>query len=526
MAKKKKKSKGSASKPISDKRFIMEKARSLPIYRCYVTEDWEKTGMAQVIIARERANGNLCVGMYLCDTWCLGVKDAYGMVNITKEEFEREVIDPNPYLKECDYVYAHNLVYGAEAFAADAAIDPHPDFSLWGHILEEDTDDIPLIEMEFGDEGKYHLVAPKGSKEALYAPGLKERLGEDFICNIGYREGILNDEESDDDMDYYDEYDYEDEEEERAYSEFERIMSENAPKSMEELLQRMTDGFKKTQDEDQRHPDELYSYQHPSYPAKLEIKHKFIAEEFKKPSNSLDLPTKIIDRILDIPKEEVVDDLSKIIMYTIGKTWKAIDEDTLEWTNDDTIIHSLLFLSQIGDPAGLDAVMEVMRQDNAFREFHMGDSDTMILPNALYLTGRTRTDILEEFLMHPGFEGYAKEFVSDALSYIAIVEPERRPEIIEIYRRYLNFMQENIPSQNGCSGYVAGVIIGNLIDIKAIELLPEIKRLHDSGYVNLNLCGPYEEVEKEIKSPKKPLSKFDFKDIKDMYKSLKRTFKD
>ncbi|MEE1022386.1 MAG: hypothetical protein U0L83_04550 [Muribaculaceae bacterium] len=89
MAKKKKKSNKSTSKPISDRRFITEKARTLPLHRCYVSNEWEKHGMAHVIVARERGYGNLCVGMYLCDTWCMGIKDAYGIINISKEDFKR-----------------------------------------------------------------------------------------------------------------------------------------------------------------------------------------------------------------------------------------------------------------------------------------------------------------------------------------------------------------------------------------------------------------------------------------------------
>lgn len=520
MAKKKKKAKGNASKPMSDKRFISEKARSLPLYGCYVTEEWEQNGMAHVIVARERGNGNLCVGMFLCDTWCLGVKDTYGNVNITKEDFTRDILNSTMNFKECDYIFAHNLIYGAEVFAADAGIDPHTGFALWSHILEEDTDDIPLIEMEFGDHGKYHLTAERGSKESLYAESLKQRLGEDFIFDIGYGPGVLKDE-----YDYdYDDLD-EDYDEDEDFKEFERLLTENTSESMEELLLRMSDGFKHTQEEDRRHPDEIYSYQHPSYPDRLEIKHKFIAEEFRNPANALALPTKVIDRILALPKDEVVGDISNIVMYTIGKTWMAIDEDELEWNQEDTILHSLAFLTQLGDEAGFEAVMEVMRQNDDFRQFHLGDSDGMILANAIYATGRNRSDRLEEFLMHPGYDGYAKGFVSDAIAMIGIEEPQRRDEVIGIYRRYLNFMQENMPSQNGCSGYVAGAIMSNLIDLKAKELLSEIKKLHDSGYVNLNICGPYESVENEINSNSEIRNQYDFTDIKNLYKQLQRAFK-
>lgn len=86
-------------------------------------------------------------------------------------------------------------------------------------------------------------------------------------------------------------------------------------------------------------------------------------------------------------------------------------------------------------------------------------------------------------------------------------------------------MQTNIPAQNGCSGYVAGTIMSNLIDLKATELLPEIKRLHDSGYVNLNVCGTFEDVENGIKSNRDTLDKFDFRGIKELYARLQQAFK-
>ena len=127
--------------------------------------------------------------------------------------------------------------------------------------------------------------------------------------------------------------------------------------------------------------------------------------------------------------------------------------------------------------------------------------------------------------MHPGYDGFAKDFVSDAICLIGIKEPNRRDEVIEIYRRYLNFMQENIPLQNGCSGYVAGSIMSDLIDLKANELLPEIKKLHDYGYVNLNICGSYEDVEDEINSNRDTWREFEFTDIKAFYKELQRVFK-
>lgn len=184
MAKKKKKSNGGGVKPVSKEKFLTQTARTLPIYKCYVTDGWEKEGEVTVVVTRERPGGNLCVAGFLCDAWCVGIKDVVGSVNMSKEDFQEKFLKRGPELRECDYVYAHNLIYAAEAFAADVNIKPHPDFALWSHVIEEDTEDVPLMEIEFGDQGKYHLVVAPGSRESLLADGLKKQLGDDFICEI------------------------------------------------------------------------------------------------------------------------------------------------------------------------------------------------------------------------------------------------------------------------------------------------------------------------------------------------------
>lgn len=47
------------------------------------------------------------------------------------------------------------------------------------YILEDDTDDVPLIEYDFGKDGKHFLVA-SNAKETLYIRTLKKRFGNDF----------------------------------------------------------------------------------------------------------------------------------------------------------------------------------------------------------------------------------------------------------------------------------------------------------------------------------------------------------
>ena len=111
MAKKKSKQ---SSQPISPKKFLAEKANTTPIYKCYITSNWEEVGEAQIIIARKRGNGKLCVANFLVDTWCMGVKDAFGDVNMSVGTFE-EILDNSFDLVEIDYPTVHNIIYGVVA---------------------------------------------------------------------------------------------------------------------------------------------------------------------------------------------------------------------------------------------------------------------------------------------------------------------------------------------------------------------------------------------------------------------------
>lgn len=91
MAKKKSKNKnkGQQQPALSPYRFMREKARKLPIEKCYIAPpDWQESGMAHVIVTRIRPSGNLVMGTFLVDTFCLGVKDAGYHENMTPSNFE------------------------------------------------------------------------------------------------------------------------------------------------------------------------------------------------------------------------------------------------------------------------------------------------------------------------------------------------------------------------------------------------------------------------------------------------------
>lgn len=505
MAKKKSKNKsrGQQQPALSAYRFMREKARTLPIGKCYIAPpDWQKEGMAHVVITRVRPSGNLVMGVFLVDTFCLGVKDAGYHENIPSSDFEEYL---NNYkegmgLEEISYNEAHNIVYGAMAFAEEGGVKPVKEFDPAGYILEEDTEDIPLIEYDFGKNGKHFLIVNSDRKEMPYYHILKKNLGDDFEYVMPYG-------------DEYEDDDYEDDE-------------KSLPKGVTlNDIRKALDKMMKMHEECKRlYPDEKYTYQYPDYPHTLYVTNQFIADELLSPDNYSSLPREVIDRILALPKDEAAQDISNVILYSIGKTYKGINDDTIEAWHNSAIMHSVILLAQLQSDKGLDAVLEIMRQNVEFADYHLGDLTPGLLPPALYACGKDNLNAIEDYLNEPGLDSYLRSQAPYALAMIVFQHPERREEVIAVFRRLLNNMVSNLPVQNACDGTFAGFVMSNLMDVNAKELIPEIKATFATDCVNKTIAGGCKDVIKEIECGRgaRHEDKYQITDIYEQYENLKK----
>ncbi|WP_162054061.1 tetratricopeptide repeat protein [Pontibacter pamirensis] len=212
MAKKKKKgapAKGkNAPATLNDEKYLSSgRARSLPIYKCVINEHWEEDGMAEIFVSRKHVNGHVTVGVYLVDTFCTGVKSTFYYFNTTEEKFEDLLTSIPVDMEDISYELAHNIIYGAIAYAQEYGIAPHPEFQLTQMILEEDTEDVELIELEFGRNGKPALlINPAGDPRAeYYLRQLEKHAGPGNYDVVDGRLGEALDDDFEDDLDddYY-----------------------------------------------------------------------------------------------------------------------------------------------------------------------------------------------------------------------------------------------------------------------------------------------------------------------------------
>ena len=200
MAKNKKKRKKQSSNnvfnkhgQIKPKNFIRKYARKLPLSKCYIAKNWQEIGMATTIVSRKMPSGDFAYANYLVDTKCLGVKDTWGNIFLSRSEFEEtiEMIAANLEggLVECDPILAQNVVYGAVEYAEDLGFDPHKDFQYTEFMLD-DVEELEYMELEFGQEGKpFYFEGPHDNVEKIMATLLKN-VGEgnfEYVLNASRR---------------------------------------------------------------------------------------------------------------------------------------------------------------------------------------------------------------------------------------------------------------------------------------------------------------------------------------------------
>ena len=167
---------------LSQDDYMRKVMRSLPVDKCYVNSDWQEQGMAHAIVVRRRPDGKFALANYLVDTFCLGVKDAFWRTRLDDIEL-KEIIDNYKGridLEECSYATVHNLVLGAVEFAEEGGIEPCREWAVGQYGLDEDSDDIELIEFDYGLDGQHFLNTRTRTEGAKYLPILQAHLGDNF----------------------------------------------------------------------------------------------------------------------------------------------------------------------------------------------------------------------------------------------------------------------------------------------------------------------------------------------------------
>ena len=236
------KNKKSKSQPpkLSAENYIRQKSRNLPIKECYITGKWEESKMANILIIRQHAGGNVTCCMYMVDLACLGVKNSYYRFNIPYEDVEallKQSKEDDIALIKVPYELVHNIIHAAIEYAEEYDFHPCKDFmTVTGYFLEEDTEAIPVMEITCGGKDGKPMYVNTGSdspaREKQILAQLEKTAGKDnYYFILGHKGHNFNDDDDD-----FDEDEDDDDEDVEEKKEFNRVARELKKLSKEEQV--------------------------------------------------------------------------------------------------------------------------------------------------------------------------------------------------------------------------------------------------------------------------------------------------
>ena len=155
---------------LNSKKKIL-KSRELPIYECLINAPWRENGLATILLSRRQPDGYVLYGVYLVDILCLGLKNTFCDADVSVRVYEADVrpaVSSNERLVECPVSLAHQIIYGAIDFAAQFGFEPHKDFGLSRHVLEERGKTEECEDVEFGKDGRpLYIQGPHDDAQSI-----------------------------------------------------------------------------------------------------------------------------------------------------------------------------------------------------------------------------------------------------------------------------------------------------------------------------------------------------------------------
>lgn len=194
-------------------------AARYPIHQCFASAGIFAGGMGTVVLSRLAPNGDIVAGIFLLDTFCLGVKNSFAR-SYHPYDYDEMIssIRQNELLQAVEPSYARKLVEESEAYARKLGFAPDADYKIAKDIFGDIDAGECADEFTFGKNGKpYYVAGPRDSpmrRQQILAT-LEKNCG---AGNYDFMTAISNDslygisQPFDDDFDEFDdEFDLDDE---------------------------------------------------------------------------------------------------------------------------------------------------------------------------------------------------------------------------------------------------------------------------------------------------------------------------
>lgn len=204
-----------------------------------------------------------------------------------------------------------------------------------------------------------------------------------------------------------------------------------------------------------------------------------------------------IDSILLLPRQTAIADLEQILYRTM-----------FEFTEEDydkemyySLPHALWFLYAFNALESAPLAGYLLQMDYSFIEYWFGD---VYIENTWFLfflfLKEGAADSLLEVLRKPNMDAYSKYVAFEAMEQLVFHYPETKEKVAAWLGDLLAFYIENMDNKDIIDTTAVCDIEYTALNIRAENLLPQLKILHENDCINQTICAGYQFVEEEMKS--------------------------
>jgi hypothetical protein len=176
-------------------------------------------------------------------------------------------------------------------------------------------------------------------------------------------------------------------------------------------------------------------------------------------------------------------------LLAVARQWA----EEFEWPDDKSDVsiyapvHAWRGLAQLRATEAIGPLLEMMEPLDK-----LGDNWAMSeLPNVFAMIGPASLDPLRETLADVRHGTYARAAAAEGLTELTKRHGELRGDVVKALSAVMAGFE-------GADPRLLGLVLANLLDLKAVEAAEVIERAHAADAIDISMCGNWETVRKEL----------------------------
>ena len=235
----------------------------------------------------------------------------------------------------------------------------------------------------------------------------------------------------------------------------------------------------------------------------------------------MDIPKNILQRILDLPRAGLIQDL-EAVLADAEYNYQYYNAEDYDYEKTFFLIHATLLLGEIKATESLPKLLEIFKNNDEFLEFYYDDFIMENIWQGLFLNAENQRNLLSDFLMLDNTSTNGKIVVLSALKQFGYDDPSFSQQLNLYFEAIIDKSLDPKNHEEYLDTEFLGFIVADCLDFSFRNLMPKIKQLFKDKIVDVFMCGKWKAVKEQFDNPDKDGNFKEVMSIVDIYNNASK----